>query len=295
MRYKQKINSGLVLVALFWILNSCTAKTSTSNSPVHLNLMTFNIRYDNPADSANNWKFRREFAANMINQNDVDVMGTQEVLNTQLTDILALLPHFAYAGVGRKDGQTAGEYSAVFYKKERFELMNSGTFWLSENPGAIGIKGWDAAIERIVTWVILKDRATGREFAFINTHFDHIGQVARRESAKLLLSKVDEIAKGRPVFVSGDLNASPDSEVVQILTDTNTTNHLTNSRSVAASITGPAWTFHGFGSVPVESRTIIDYIFIKNKIAVQQLSVISEMLGKLYLSDHNPILIKASF
>lgn len=285
----------LVLISLVWVINSCTAKSTSSNTPVQLNLMTFNIRYDNPADSANNWKYRREFAAQMITQKEVDVMGTQEVLNNQLTDLLGLLPQFAYVGVGRKDGKTAGEYSAVFYKKERFDLLASGTFWLSENPAAVGMKGWDAAIERIVTWVVLKEKATGREFAFINTHFDHIGQVARRESAKLLLSKVDEIAKGRPVFVSGDLNATPDSEVVQILVNPNTANHLTNSREITTNITGPAWTFHGFGAVPEESRSIIDYIFVKNKVSVQQLSVISEMQGKVYLSDHNPVLVKATF
>jgi len=256
--------------------------------------MTFNVRYDNPADSANNWKFRRDFAATMILKNNVDVMGTQEVLTNQLTDLLGALPQYSYAGVGRKDGKTAGEYSAVFFRKDKFELLRSGTFWLSENPNAIGIKGWDAAIERIVTWVVLKDKTTGKEFAFINTHFDHIGQVARRESAKLLLDKVDEIANGLPVIVSGDLNSTPDSEVIKILTDANTGNHLTDSRSVATEILGPAWTFHGFGTVPVESRTIIDYIFVKNQVSVQQVSVISDMLGKIYLSDHNPVLIKAS-
>jgi endonuclease/exonuclease/phosphatase family metal-dependent hydrolase len=257
--------------------------------------MTFNVRYDNPADSANNWKYRRDFVAAMILKNNIDAMGTQEVLSDQLTDLLGSLPQYGYAGVGRKDGKTAGEYSAVFYRKDKFQLLRSGTFWLSENPNAIGVKGWDAAIERIVTWVVLKDKIAGKEFAFINTHFDHIGQVARRESAKLLLSKVDEIASGLPVIVSGDFNSSPDSEVIKILTDTNSSNHLSDSRSIAPEILGPAWTFHGFGTVPQESRTIIDYLFVKNKVAVNQVSVISEMQGKIYLSDHNPVLLKATY
>jgi endonuclease/exonuclease/phosphatase family metal-dependent hydrolase len=285
----------LLLTLPIWGLNGCSAKTNSSNPAIQVNLMTFNVRYDNPADSANNWKYRRAFAAETILKYNVDLLGTQEVLVNQLTDILGALPQFAYAGVGRKDGKTAGEYSAVFYRKDKFELLNSGTFWLSENPSAIGAKGWDAAIERIVTWVVLKDKTTGKEFVHINTHFDHIGQVARRESSKLLLSKVEEIAKGRPVFVSGDFNATPDSEVIKILVDPNTSNHLTDSRSVAPSTQGPAWTFHGFGTVPTESRTIIDYIFVKNSVTVEQVSVISEMKDKIYLSDHNPILIKASF
>lgn len=285
----------LILSVLVFAINGCTAKTISSKTPVHLNLMTFNIRYDNPADSLNNWKYRKDYAAGMILKNDIDVMGTQEVLNNQLNDLLILLPGYASQGVGRKDGKTDGEYSAVFYKKERFELIKSGTFWLSEQPSYVGVKGWDAAIERIATWVILKEKISGKEFAFINTHFDHIGQVARRESAKLILAKTDEIANGLPAFVSGDFNATPDSEVIKILTDTNSGNHLTDSRSITTNIVGPAWTFHGFGTVPLENRSIIDYIFVKSGIPVTQVSVISEMQGKIYLSDHNPVLIKASF
>jgi len=288
----QKPLLPFILFAL--IIIGCKAEPTESNSTISLNIMTFNIRYDNPADNANNWKFRRDYVYSMILQNDIDVMGTQEVLNNQLTDLLGALPQYAYVGVGRKDGITAGEYSAVFYKKERFELRKSGTFWLSENPSAVGVKGWDAAIERIVTWVILKERSTGREFALFNTHFDHIGQVARRESAKLLLSKVNEIAKDLPVFVTGDLNATPDSEVLQILLDTKNSSHLTDTRTIASVLSGPAWTFHGFGTVPQESRTIIDYIFIKNSVSVQQLKVFWEMKDQLYLSDHNPVMVKAT-
>ncbi len=276
-------------------ITGCNSKSLNTGQQVTLNLMTFNVRYDNPADGANNWKYRKNFAADMILKNDVDVMGTQEVLFSQLNDILVALPQYAYAGVGRKDGKTAGEYSAVFYKKDKFELLKSGTFWLSENPTYVGVKGWDAAIERIVTWVVLKERASGKSFAFINTHFDHVGVVARRESAKLLLSKVAEIAQGLPLIVSGDLNSTPDSEPVKILTDAGNVNHLTDSRSVAPTLIGPAWTFHGFGTVPPADRSIIDYLFVRNNVTVLQVSVIDEMLDKLYLSDHNPIVIKASF
>lgn len=294
MRNRKIYIAFVYLVAFLSVFTGCSAQTNSVSPMIQLNLMTFNIRYDNPADSANNWKFRRDFAANMILQNNIDVMGTQEVLSNQLTDLLGALPQYSYAGVGRKDGKTAGEYSAVLYKKEKFELQRSGTFWLSEHPENVGIKGWDAAIERIVTWVVLKDKSTGKEFAFINTHFDHMGQIARRESAKLLLAKVNELANGLPVVVTGDFNSTPDSEVIKILTDISNSHHLTDARSVASNITGPAWTFHGFGTIPVESRTTIDYLFVKNNVTVNQFSVIYEMQGKLYLSDHNPVLIKAS-
>lgn len=278
-----------LIVSLFFVSSLGMA------NPLNLNLMTFNIRYDNPEDSLNNWQFRKAFAANMIRFYEVDVLGAQEVLHNQLTDLLTALPEYSYAGVGRLDGKTAGEYSAIFYKKGKFDLEQSGNFWLSENPAAIGIKGWDAACERIVTWVILKEKITGKKFAFINTHFDHMGQVARRESAKLLLSKVEQIAQGLPLFVTGDFNATPQSEVIKILTDKNSNNCLTDSRSVAPFIYGPNWTNHAFGRVPLERRGIIDYIFIKNKVSVHQHAVISEMLDSSYLSDHNPVLLKASF
>jgi len=174
-------------------------------------------------------------------------------------------------------------------------LLDSGNFWLSENPSAAGVKGWDAACERIVTWVILKEKKTEKKFAFINTHFDHVGKIARRESAKLLLSKVKEIAKDLPLFVSGDFNSTPQSEVITMLTDKNRTNHLIDSRSIAPFIYGPAWTNHSFGEDPMEKRRIIDYIFVNNKVKVEVEAVIAERLNNLYLSDHNPVLLKASF
>ena len=282
--------SILILIAFLFAMN-----INGPAQPLRLNLMTFNVRYDNPEDSLNNWKYRKDFAANMILFYDIDVLGTQEVLNNQLNDLLSALPHYAYAGVGRLDGKKAGEYSAIFYKKDKFDLLDSGNFWLSENPSAAGVKGWDAACERIVTWVILREKKTEKKFAFINTHFDHIGKIARRESAKLLLSKVEEIAKGLPLFVSGDFNSTPQSEVITMLTDKNRTNHLIDSRSIAPFIYGPAWTNHSFGEDPMEKRRIIDYIFVNNKIKVEVEAVIAERLNNLYLSDHNPVLLKASF
>ena len=282
--------SLLILIAFLFVMN-----INGTTQPLQLNLMTFNVRNDNPEDGLNNWKYRKDFAANMIRFYDIDVLGTQEVLNNQLNDLLSALPQYTYAGVGRLDGKKAGEYSAIFYKKNKFDLLDSGNFWLSENPSAAGVKGWDAACERIVTWVILKEKKTEKKFAFINTHFDHVGKIARRESAKLLLSRVDEIAKGLPLFVSGDFNSTPQSEVITMLTDKKRTNHLIDSRSIAPFIYGPAWTNHSFGDDPMEKRRIIDYIFVNNKIKVEVVAVIAERLNNLYLSDHNPVLLKASF
>lgn len=255
--------------------------------------MTFNIRYDDPLDGKNSWRFRKEFVTDMVRFYDPDVLGLQEVLQNQLTDIVNALADYSFTGVPRKDGLKTGEYCPVFYKKDKFELREGDTFWLSENPSVAGSKGWDASIERIVTWVKLKEKITEKEFVIFNTHFDHDAQVARMESARLLILKTSEIGKDMPVFISGDFNSTPESEPVRFLTDVNSGIYLTDSRSVAPSITGPAWTSHGFDKIPVEKRPIIDYIFIGNKIKVEQVSVIFERQDDLFLSDHNPVLINA--
>ena len=143
-----------------------------------------------------------------------DVVGMQEVVKNQLDDLKNRLPQYTALGVGRADGKEAGEYCSLFYKTDRFELIKNGNFGLSETPDTIGVKGWDAACERIVTWAILKDKTSGKKLAAFNTHFDHVGKVARRESAKLLLAKMHELAEGLPVILTGDFNGTVDSEPI---------------------------------------------------------------------------------
>ena len=141
-----------------------------------LRVMTYNIRMDNPGDGDNQWKFRKDLAAEMVKFHEVDIFGAQEVLHHQLTDLLDRLPGFAYVGVGREDGKTKGEYAPIFYRKDRFTVEKSGNFWLAEDMNAVGKKGWDAACERVATWAILKDKNTGKRLFFLNTHLDHMGK-----------------------------------------------------------------------------------------------------------------------
>lgn len=256
--------------------------------------MSYNIRYDSPNDGENSWPLRKNFAINMILYYEIDIIGKQEVTHRQLNDFLDALPQYAYVGVSRDDGKTNGEFSPVFYRKDKFELIDGNTFWLSEDPAAVGLKGWDAAFPRVVTWAILKDIKTGKKFAFFNTHFDHVGQTARVESAKLLVSKMDEIAGNLPVIISGDFNASPDSEPVAIITNKKRSNYLVDTRSIAPVNYGPDWTFHNFGRTIPEERRIIDFIFVNQNVTVESHAIISEKLNDLYLSDHNPILVKVS-
>ena len=164
--------------------------------------------------------------------------------------------------------------------------MKSGNFGLSEMPDSIGIKGWDAACERIVTWAVLKDKVSGKELAAFNTHFDHIGKVARRESAVLLLAKIREIASDLPVVITGDFNGTVDSDPISVLTE----GGMQNTYSASDVVYGPAWSFHNFGRIPVEERQLIDFIFVNGQVVANKFRVIADKPDNVYLSDHAPIL-----
>ncbi|RFT14783.1 MAG: endonuclease/exonuclease/phosphatase family protein [Candidatus Saccharicenans subterraneus] len=284
-----RILNFVFLLALVFIFLFELACSSAPSGETELKVMTFNVRFDNPADGQHNWKIRREAATRLIQTLRVDLLGTQEVLKNQLEDFLERLPEYGYIGVGREDGRTAGEYSAVFYLKERFRPIKSGNFWLSQTPEIPGSRGWDAACERIVTWAIFREKRSGRKLVFFNTHFDHVGQEARRQSAGLLLNKIKELAGNLPVIVSGDFNATPDSEPVRIILDNGL---LVDSRGSAAAVAGPSWSFHGFGRVPEEERQLIDFIFTSHHFRVLEYQNIFEEIGDTYYSDHNPVLVR---
>lgn len=255
-----------------------------------MNVMSYNIRMDNPGDGENQWKFRKDLAANVIKFYAVDLFGAQEVLHHQLTDLLDRLPEYSYIGVGREDGKTKGEYSPIFYKKDRFVVVKNGDFWLAEDRYAVGKKGWDAACERVASWAIFRDKETGKEFFFLNTHLDHMGKVARHEGAALVLAEATKLSGNLPVIVTGDFNAIPSDDPIQVLTNPGDSRHLTHTRALAGLRYGPEWTFHDFGRIPLNERDWIDYIFVKGNIKVLSHGVLTETLNQLYPSDHCPII-----
>ena len=258
-----------------------------------LNVMTFNIRYNNRNDSLNAWPYRKDIAASQILFHQTHILGIQEALHDQVMDLAHSLSRYKYVGVGRDDGKTKGEYSAIFYDTARLKLIQSATFWLSLTPEAPGSKGWDADITRIVTWAKFSDIKTKKLFFVFNTHFDHIGQEARRESAKLLKQKVKDIAGNVPVIITGDFNAKPSDEPIKILLDD--PNKFTDSKLI--SITphyGPQGTFNGFGLKERDNEPI-DHIFLKGKWKVLQHATLSQSWGGRYSSDHFPVFAKLSF
>ncbi len=252
-----------------------------------IKVMTYNLRYDNPGDGINRWDNRVDKVTDLIRKYDPAIIGVQEPLHHQLEGITAALPEYAYIGVGRDDGKEKGEYSALIYKKDRFDVVDQNTFWLSETPSVPGSKNWDAAITRVATWAVLRDRESGKEFLAINTHFDHIGHEARKKSAALLKEKAQELAKGLPVVITGDFNCTRDEEPYKVmmvkdglpLTDTAPPN--------------PPGTFCNFGVGAMPCKAI-DYIFVSDKWKASDYRVMNDNDGKNYPSDHLPVMVSLS-
>ena len=252
-----------------------------------LDVMTYNIRYDNAGDGINRWDSRKEKVFDLIKEHDPDILGVQEALHHQLEDIVAANPAYVFVGAGRDDGKQKGEYSAVLYKKDLFDVIEQNTFWLSETPEVPGSKSWDAAITRVATWARLKDRRSGKEFLVINTHFDHIGKIAREKSAALLKSKARALAGDRPVVITGDFNVTRDDLPYKVIME------ATGLALNDPAGDDPPGTFCNFGVGSMKCRSI-DYIFLSGHWRARDYVVITDNDGKNYPSDHLPVMVSIS-
>ncbi len=235
---------------------------------------TYNIRYKNQGDSVKGerWSKRCQVMCDQINFMSPDIFGAQEVLHTQLVDMLNGLEGYDYIGVGRDDGKTAGEYAAVFYKKDRFRLLDHGDFWLSETPDRPGL-GWDAACVRICTWGKFTGMtATNDEaFYFFNLHMDHVGVVARREAAKLIVSKVREIAQGAPVIITGDFNVDQKDEIYNIFVQSGL---LKDSYQSARQRFAENGTFNAY-DINIYTDSRIDHVFVSPEVQVESYGILT--------------------
>jgi endonuclease/exonuclease/phosphatase family metal-dependent hydrolase len=255
-------------------------------SAQELNVMSFNIRLNTASDSLNAWPYRKDLVASQVLYHRTHILGVQEALPLQMTELRARLAGYRSIGVGRDDGKDMGEYSAIFYDTSRVDLLRSETFWLSQTPAVAGSKHWDAAYTRIVTWGSFRDKTTKKEFFVFNTHFDHIGQVARRESAMLLKKKVNEIAGAVPTIIMGDFNAKPTDEPIVVLMEKEDAARFIDTKMVSVKPHyGPTGTFNGFRSKEVDNEPI-DYIFIRGKWKVMTHATISQTWGGRFASDH---------
>jgi endonuclease/exonuclease/phosphatase family metal-dependent hydrolase len=259
-------------------------------SVVHINaqqlkIATYNLRYDNARDTGNLWIDRAPVVANLIRFHDFDVFGTQEGLKNQLDDISKALPQYSRYGLGRDDGIDKGEHSAVYYKTDRFNLLNKGDFWLSQTPTKPSL-GWDAiCCNRICSWVYLQDKKSKRKFYFFNAHFDHQGVVARKESSKLILQTIKDIAGNEPVIFTGDLNGSQTSEWYLTLANSNMIRD--SYKQVKYPYVNNA-SFNAFGAAK-RSYDIIDHIFISNQFTASKWGILTDNYFGKFPSDHFPI------
>ncbi len=254
--------------------------------------MTFNIRYDNPDDGNNAWTKRKDKVVSMINFYAPDFFGTQEVLKRQKDYLDQKLVNYNSVGVGREDGKDEGEFSAIYYDKNKFDLIDSGTFWLSETPDKIASVGWDAALERIATWAKLKNGK--EEFLFVNTHFDHIGEIARINSANLIIDKIKELSNDVPVILCGDFNFTDETPAYENIIKNK--NYKLFDAKIISTIPhhGPSWTFFGFDET-MKNKPKIDYIFVSKNVKVKKHAILSDKFDDGYPSDHLPVYCEIFF
>lgn len=254
-----------------------------------MKVCSYNVWSDAPRNSR--WPRRRELVAEVLRSARPDSAGLQEVTLPMLRDLQERLPEYRWVGVGR-DGGEAGEYTPIFYHAARWELLEQATFWLSDTCDCPG-RGWDAAHCRIVTWARLREHASGRELVHCNTHFDHLGRRARRESATLLRAKAAELARGAPVIITGDFNFRETSAAYRLLTGEQPFSKLAPTdirlrdtlRATEHPPEGPTRTFRGILGYLGFGR--LDYIFVNDGFHVRRHTVLDPPAAA---SDHRPII-----
>jgi len=250
-------------------------------------IVSYNIRYDNNWDIENSWEIRRSNIIQMLIKYSPSILGIQEGLLTQVQYIDSSLINYDYVGVGRDDGKNKGEFCAIYFDTTRYVLLKNSTFWLSETPDTISV-GWDAALERICTYGLFKDRITKKEFWVFNTHFDHMGSIAREKSSRLILKRIKKINRqSLPVILMGDFNSIPNSPPVkEIITELSDALQISKEK-----LHGPRGTFNGFNEdLPIEKR--IDYIFTKKLKVLSYRHINDRLENNRHISDHLPVMIK---
>jgi len=285
-----KTNKKLTMKMKYVLFLLAVLNVYCSNAQ-NIKVMTYNIRLDVASDGENDWTHRKDFFASQIQFYEPDIFGVQEAKPNQVIDMSDAFPQYNYLGIGR-EGVGNGESSNIFYKKDRFKVLASNTFWLSETPDKIS-KGWDAAFNRVCTYALFKDLKTKTTFWVFNTHLDHVGELAKTNGILLILSKIAALnTKNYPVLFMGDFNSLPtDDRIKALKKEMNDTRDITETKPF-----GPSGTFNGFKhDEPVTS--LIDYIFLSknNKFKVKKYAVLSDSKDLKYPSDHLPVYVEISY
>jgi endonuclease/exonuclease/phosphatase family metal-dependent hydrolase len=283
----------LLAVAITFLMTIACPGGVASDTKDSLNVMSFNIRYNNPKDGANAWPNRKQNVAALIQFHQADLVGLQEALPEQISDLEKLLPEFRWFGVGRDNGTNQGEHTAIVYRTDKFELLQQGTLWCSPTP-QIPSKGWDAMFNRTVTWGRFRLRRDGSEMLMLNTHFDHKGAEAREQCANIIRQTVDKLVGDTfmPVVITGDFNSRPDSKPYMTMVDGKRyKTALDDAANVSRSGRyGPTGTATGFKITAVRKQPI-DYVFVNDKVVVNRFGVLSDSFDGRLPSDHYPVMV----
>jgi endonuclease/exonuclease/phosphatase family metal-dependent hydrolase len=291
---------ALIALAVPLLCSSVAAPVAaqgTTPSAV-IRVVTYNIRYDNPNDGDNVWANRRDAMVAYLQSKNADIIGLQEVEPQQRAYLADRLPEFAWYGVGRNAEHDQGEGTPIFYRRDRFEPLDKGTFWLSATPGVAGSRGWDAALPRVASWLRLRDRRSGQEFLATNTHFDHRGPEARVESGRLMLTEIDRLARAGasrlPVVLTGDFNCRPDEPPYAAMTKpANAALALVDAQHVSRTPhAGGDSTSNAFTAIAPGGK--IDYIFVRDVGAVLTHRIEDPRIGSRFVSDHQPLVAEVS-
>ena len=261
--------------------------TFASTTAQNVKVMSYNIRLDVASDGENRWDNRKDMLTAQVLKLSPDFMGVQEALPQQIDYLNSNLKGYKYIGVGRDDGKRDGEFSAIFYNASQYKMLQQSTFWLSETPDKASF-GWDAACRRVCTYGLFENSKTKKKILIFNTHFDHIGDIARINSARMILAKIKEVnTENLPFALTGDFNFEDDSESIKLLGA-----ELSDTKNVAKKVSGPIATFNNFKTdEPTTKR--IDYIFVtKNGVDVINYKVIEELKSNRYPSDHFPVYVE---
>lgn len=268
-------------IALLLLAACISVPLCAADATRPVKLISYNIRFGEADDGSNSWPNRRQATSQMLRQEAPDLFGLQEALTAQLEFIDRECPGYARVGVGRDDGKEKGETMAIYYNRERFDLLDNGTLWLSETPDRVS-RGWDGACNRTMTWVRLRDKASGREFFYFNTHLDHRGRVAREESVRLIVREIERIAgRKTPAIVGGDFNSTVESDIFKPLLK-----FMTPARDKASNSDNKG-TYNGFGAAP--DNIVIDHLFYRGRLKCTEFVTLDGDYGAPYISDHYPI------
>ena len=272
----------IIISILIMYIFSCTSKTTT--------IMSYNIRYDNKWDKENSWDTRKESIVRIFEKYSPSFIGTQEGLAHQIDYMDSALTGYDYIGVGREDGEKKGEFCAIYYISDTYNVIESSTFWLSDNPENVSI-GWDAALERICTYGLFEHKQSKNRIWVFNTHFDHMGEIARRKSSELILQKINDLNSfSGPIILMGDFNSLPNSKpVYTILKEFKDAFNIALNKPQ-----GPKGTYNGFNEdQPIEKR--IDYVYLKNIDALNHEHIDDRLENNNHISDHLPVMVDIIF